>query len=85
MVAHGGLSFLEWKANPMTRDEALKLTPAEWREYVMRTTRAKAAAEKALKAAMTGPTSGGIANQLAPVVLRAIITGKVPGVVWRAP
>jgi hypothetical protein len=67
----------------MTRDEALKLTPAEWRENVTRTTRAKIAAEKALKGAMTGPTSGGVANQLAPVVLRAIITGKIPGVVWR--
>jgi hypothetical protein len=73
-----------WKAKPMTRDEALKLTPAEWREYVQTTTRAKIAAEKALKDAMTGPTSGGVANQLAPVVLRAIITGKIPGVVWRA-
>lgn len=67
----------------MTRDEALKLTPAEWREYVTRTTRAKIAAEKALKGAMTGPTSGGVANQLAPVVLRAIIAGTIPGVVWR--
>ena len=65
----------------MTRDEALKLTPADWRDYVMRTTRAKIAAEKD---AMTGPTSGGIANQLAPVVLDAIITGKIPGVVWRS-
>jgi hypothetical protein len=41
------------------------------------------AARDALRIAMTGPTSGGVAHQLAPVVLDAIILGQIPGVVWR--
>jgi hypothetical protein len=34
----------------------------------------------ALVEAMIGPTSGGIARQLAPVILAAILAGKIPGV-----
>jgi hypothetical protein len=71
----------------MNRDEALKLTPAEWRDYVQRTTRVRIAKQKAdtaaltaLEQAMIGPTSGGTARQLAPVILAAIKAGQIPGV-----
>lgn len=44
------------------------------------TTSGMVEAREALREAMTGPTSGGIARQLAPVVLGAIVSGQVPGV-----
>ena len=36
--------------------------------------------EDALRRAMIGPTSSGVARNLAPVILDAIILGKIPGV-----
>lgn len=41
---------------------------------------ARATAQEALRLAMVGPTSSGAARQLAPVILEAIIAGRVPGV-----
>lgn len=37
-------------------------------------------AREAIERALIGPTSGGAARQLAPVILAAIVNGQVPGV-----
>lgn len=39
-------------------------------------------ARKAIERALTGPTSGGIARQLSPVILGAIVAGEIPGVTF---